>query len=97
MSGWDNVKKEKPQKVKKTRRKAPKGSDRTTDEGQEGIVHSSNALFTNIADCTVSDKLKVGVYGDPGSGKSHFAASFPEPIFVIDTENRFAMLNRKFT
>jgi len=96
MSGWDNVKKEKPKKVTKSRRKKPKGSERTKDVVQETIVHESTALFTNIEDCTVSDKLKVGVYGDPGSGKSHFAASFPEPIFVIDTENRFARLNRKF-
>jgi len=30
--------------------------------------------------------LKVGIYGGPGSGKTHFALTFPAPIIVLDTE-----------
>lgn len=30
--------------------------------------------------------LKIGVWGPTGSGKTHFAMTFPEPIYVIDTE-----------
>ena len=89
MSGWDSVA-ETPKKIERTRgkKKMPKES-----EAKPSVVDD---FFTPIEDCEVSDALKVAVYGDPGSGKSHFAASFPEPIFVIDTENRFARLGKKF-
>jgi len=30
--------------------------------------------------------LKVGIYGAPETGKTYFALTFPEPIYVIDTE-----------
>ncbi len=30
--------------------------------------------------------LKIGIWGPPGSGKTHFSLTFPEPIYVIDTE-----------
>lgn len=30
--------------------------------------------------------LKIGVWGAPGTGKTHFSLTFPEPIYVIDTE-----------
>lgn len=98
MSGWKDIKKEddKPKKVEAKRRgkkKAAKGKG-ISQEGRPTPL--TDSLFTPIDDCIVSDKLKVAVYGDPGSGKSHFAATFPEPIFVIDTENRFARLGSKF-
>ena len=28
------------------------------------------------------------LYGDTGSGKTYTAMTFPEPIYVIDTENK---------
>ena len=30
--------------------------------------------------------LKIGIYGDFATGKTHFALTSPEPIFIIDTE-----------
>jgi len=32
--------------------------------------------------------LDVLIYGDSNSGKTYFAATFPEPLFLIDTEDR---------
>jgi len=40
--------------------------------------------------------LKVGVFGPYGSGKTHFALTFPEPIYVLDTEFGAAPVARKF-
>ncbi len=39
--------------------------------------------------------LKVAVYGPPGSGKSHFALTFPRPA-VIDTENGTDYFTNRF-
>jgi len=41
-----------------------------------------------LADGTALDLpyIQVGVMGEPGSGKSHFAASFPTPMLVIATD-----------
>ena len=32
--------------------------------------------------------LDILIYGDSNSGKTYFAATFPEPLFMIDTEDR---------
>jgi len=39
--------------------------------------------------------LKVLIFGEPEVGKTHFALTFPEPIFVIDTEFGVAPLLSK--
>lgn len=40
--------------------------------------------------------LKVGIYGDFGTGKTHFALTAPEPVFIIDTEMGSALLSHNF-
>jgi hypothetical protein len=40
--------------------------------------------------------LKVLVWGEPETGKTHFALTFPPPIYVIDTEFGTAPLLPKF-
>lgn len=41
-------------------------------------------------------KLDIGVYGKPKTGKTHFALSAPGPIFFIDTEGGTGPLEHKF-
>ena len=94
MSGWEKVG---TKKTTKSRRRSKEvraeGKDETAPKEQFASIDDA---FTAIQDMEVTDYLKVGIYGEPGAGKSHFAASFPEPVYVIDTENRFARLGRKF-
>jgi len=40
--------------------------------------------------------LKVGVFGAWETGKTHFSLTFPEPVYVIDTEFGVAPVARKF-
>jgi len=40
--------------------------------------------------------LKIGIFGDYSTGKTHFALTAPEPIFVIDTEFGVSPLADKF-
>lgn len=100
MSGWETIGKDGKKPKKERRSKAIKTvEEKKTIEVEAKAKHKFDSLadaFTAIQDMEVTDYLKVGVYGEPGSGKSHFAATFPEPIYVIDTENRFARLGRKF-
>ena len=51
----------------------------------------------DITDSIVyADALKCMIWGDAKLGKTHFALSFPEPVFVIDTEFGATPLLRKF-
>ncbi|MHA1868701.1 MAG: AAA family ATPase [Candidatus Heimdallarchaeaceae archaeon] len=40
--------------------------------------------------------IKVGIYGDFATGKTHFALTAPEPIFIIDTEMGAPPLSHSF-
>ena len=42
--------------------------------------------FTSLSDAKDKRGLKIGLYGDYATGKTHFALTAPEPIFIIDTE-----------
>lgn len=42
-------------------------------KGPEHIIHKAG--------------LKVLIFGDPEVGKTHFALTFPPPIYVVDTES----------
>ena len=97
MSGWETIGKDGKKPKKQRRSKAVKTVEETESTVEEKKTFTKiEDVFTAISEMEVTDYLKVGVYGEPGSGKSHFAATFPEPIYVIDTENRFARLGRKF-
>jgi len=54
----------------------------------------------NFVDASEAQKkrgLKILVFGKPGSGKTHFALSFPDPIFVIDTEMGSSIVASNFS
>ena len=42
--------------------------------------------FKSLDDAKDKRGLKIGLYGDFGTGKTHFALTAPEPIFILDTE-----------
>ncbi len=42
--------------------------------------------FKSLSEVEKKRGLKVGIYGDFATGKTHFALTAPEPIFIIDTE-----------
>lgn len=52
------------------------------EEVREGKIE-----FKPLAEAEQKRGLKVGVYGDFATGKTHFGLTFPEPIYIIDTEN----------
>jgi KaiC/GvpD/RAD55 family RecA-like ATPase len=57
---------------------------------------SSENPFLKISDAALKRGLKVAVWGPQSSGKTHFALSFPQPIYVIDTELGSTPLRKKF-
>ena len=52
--------------------------------------------FTPIDEAAGKRGLKVAVWGAEGSGKTHFGLTFPQPIYVLDTEMGATPLRRKF-
>ncbi len=52
--------------------------------------------FKNLSEAEQKRGLKIGIYGDFATGKTHFALTCPEPIFIIDTENGSAPLANSF-
>ena len=42
--------------------------------------------FKSLSEVEKKRGLKIGIYGDFATGKTHFALTAPEPIFIIDTE-----------
>lgn len=77
------------------------GWNKDKDETDEDPVEIED-FFKSSSDFTVDEgavftsPLKVMVWGDAKLGKTHFAMSFPEPIYVIDTEFGAPPLLRKF-
>ena len=53
-------------------------------------------LFTPIKQANVRRGLKVMIWGDTEVGKSYFALSFPEPIYVISTEFGVSQLQHHY-
>jgi len=43
-------------------------------------------LFKKAAEIKIASRLKCGIWGEPEGGKTYFALTFPEPIYVIDTD-----------
>lgn len=52
--------------------------------------------FLPIDDAAHKRGLKVAVWGSEGTGKTHFALTFPEPVYVVDTEMGATPLRKKF-
>jgi hypothetical protein len=57
---------------------------------------SSSDIFKNIDEVEEGEGLKCIVYGKPETGKTYFALSFPEPIYVISTEFGVKKLRHHF-
>lgn len=53
-------------------------------------------LFRPLREIAPERRLKVGVYGKAEVGKTHFALTFPAPVYVIDTEFGVVPLSKKF-
>ena len=56
----------------------------------------SSIQFKNLSEVEEKRGLKIGIYGDFATGKTHFALTCPEPIYIIDTENGSAPLAHTF-
>lgn len=52
--------------------------------------------FKTLQEVEKKRGLKVGIYGNFATGKTHFALTAPEPIFVIDTEMGVSPLAYQF-
>ena len=59
-------------------------------------VKQLNQIFTPLSEVAARRKLKIGLYGETETGKSHFCLTCPEPIYFIDTEFGVAPLRKKF-
>ena len=70
---WDKLK-EKIEKEKVTDQVAPQ------DQEEDKIK------FQTLSEADKKRGLKIGIYGGYATGKTHFALTCPEPIFIIDTE-----------
>lgn len=53
-------------------------------------------IFTPLKDVEQKSGLNVLIYGGFGTGKSHFALTAPEPVYVIDTEKGVKPLLENF-
>lgn len=50
------------------------------------IAPKPEHFFKHQRELELKHGLKVGVWGEPEVGKSYFAMTFPEPIYIVDTE-----------
>ena len=55
-----------------------------TEKKEVKVVKDFNSYFTDEANVTTVDLL----YGDSSCGKTYVSQTYPEPIYIIDTENR---------
>ena len=53
-------------------------------------------LFRKIEKATVKRGIRIGVYGSWGVGKTHFICTFPDPIYIVDTEFGSEPVTTKF-
>jgi hypothetical protein len=63
---------------------------------EQKVEEKPDELFKPIEEVAPLRRLKVGVYGIYATGKTHFALTFPEPVYVIDTEFGSVPLRKKF-
>jgi len=65
-------------------------------EKKEEVKETKETMFKNLSEVGEKRGLKIGIYGDFATGKTHFALTCPEPIYIIDTENGSAPLAHSF-
>jgi len=63
---------------------------------QPEVAATTDELFVPAKKALLRRGVKVFVWGPYGVGKTHFALSFPEPIYVISTEFGVAQLLHQF-
>jgi hypothetical protein len=68
------------------------------DESQKAIPlpKSPSEMFKPAAQAYKRRGLKIGMWGAPGTGKTHFGLTMPEPIYVISTEFGVTQLLHQF-
>jgi len=89
MAGWENLKKEKKEATVEQKKKVEPVTRLDIPEMTENPFRSINEIERKRG-------IKLGIYGDYGTGKTHFALTAKEPVFVIDTEHGAAPLAHQF-
>ncbi len=67
-----------------------------SEKAKEQVEPKKKIQFTTLSEAKAKRGLKIGIYGNFGTGKTHFALTAPEPIFIIDTEMGAAPLAHVF-
>lgn len=68
-----------------------------TNEATKQITPENNKeLFTALENAEKKRGLKILVYGDFSTGKTHFGLTGDGPVYIIDTENGVSPLSNKF-
>jgi len=58
----------------------------TWNEEPKKEEESTPIEFKSLSNAEQKRGLKIGIYGDFSTGKTHFCLTAPEPIFILDTE-----------
>jgi len=69
-------------------------NNQTEVKEQDEVVNKIQ--FTSLGEAKDKRGLKIGIYGDYATGKTHFGLTAPEPIYIIDTEMGSAPLAHLF-
>ena len=72
------------------------GWDDNTQEVKEQETPKEAIQFTTLGEAKDKRGLKIGIYGDYATGKTHFGLTATEPIFIIDTEMGASPLAHSF-
>jgi hypothetical protein len=54
------------------------------------------SVFKKLEEVLPHRKLKIGIWGPPEAGKTHFIMTCPPPVYIIDTEFGSPPLAKKF-
>jgi len=68
------------------------GAEKVQSKTVEIPTRDPSVFFKPVKEIEVVKALKVSGWGEIESGKSYFAQTFPEPIYIIDTELAAASL-----
>lgn len=63
-----------------------KKTDEVVHSAQPQTETQPESFFKPIAEIEITKGLKAALWGPPETGKSYTAQTFPEPIYVVDTE-----------